>query len=501
MKFLWSVAWRNLWRHRRRSLITAFAMATGVALCMSMIAWTDGMFEDMFEIMVEQQLGHVQVHHPDYPAKGLVFDSLTGREALLEQIDGSEGTVAAAARIDGFALIGGETKSAGGQLVGIDPARHRGVSNIHDRILEGGEFLSDEAAHEIIIGHQLADEIEVGLGDVVVAVTQATDGSTGNDLYTVVGLFKTGDAAMDQAGGFVHIADAEELLYLPDQAHGITVLTDHPDHVEAYTLALRAELSRDVPVLVNKDEEEHDYELECHEEVDDEAAEASAGATAEPTTVTITQSTIEAGVSADLDGAGDCTLRLGENRPEKLYAESACIIEGGALTCEAVQVQAWWEASPAIAQMMGMSDFTAYILLGIVFAVAAFGVVNTMMMSVYERTREMGVLRALGLRKGKLVWLVVFESFFLAGLAATIGLVIGGLLDWYIVVHGLDFSGSMPDGYSWEGVILDPVMKGVVRPAGVVAPVIAVFVVSILASLWPAWRATKLQPVTAIREE
>ncbi len=412
MKFLWSVAWRNLWRHKRRSLITAFAMAIGVAMCMSMIAWSDGMYDEMFKIMVEQQLGHVQVHHPDYPTKGLVFDAVPGREALLEEIDGLAGTVAASPHIDGFALLGGAKKSAGGQVIGIDPARHRAVSNIHERVVEGA-FLSDTAGNEIIIGHKLAEEIEVGLGDEVVAVTQATDGSVGNDLYTVVGLFKTGDVGMDQSGGYIHIADAEELLALYDQAHGITVLTEDAEQVEAY--------------------------------------------------------------SATLSGA--------------IAVENE------------IQVQPWWEASPATAQMMGMRDFTAYFLLGIVFAVAAFGVVNTMMMSVYERTREMGVLRALGLSKGKLVWLVVFESFFLALLAAGIGLTLGGLADWYLVAHGLDFSSSMPDGFSWEGVMLDPVMKGTVHPQGIVLTVAAVFIVSILSSLWPAWRATRLQPVTAIREE
>jgi ABC-type lipoprotein release transport system permease subunit len=412
MKFYWTVAWRNLWRHKRRSLITAFAMAIGVALCMSMICWSDGMYDEMFKIMVEQQLGHVQVHHPDYPAKGLIFDSLGGREALLAEIDGLEGTVAASPRIDGFALLGGETKSAGGLLVGIDPARHRLVSNVHERMVEG-EFLSDAASHEMIIGHKLAEEIQVGLGDEVVAVTQATDGSTGNDLYTVVGIYKTGNEAMDHNGAFLHIDDTGSLLALVDQAHGITVLTDHADNVESYAVAL-----------------------------------------------------------------------------------------GAAVATETVQVQTWWDASPMTAQMMGMRDFTAIFLLGIVFAVAAFGVVNTMMMSVYERTREMGVLRALGLRKGKLVWLVVCESFFLATLAASIGLVIGGLLDWYLVVHGIDFTSSMGgEGFSWEGVMFDPVMKGAVNVGSIVLTVVAVYVVSVLASLWPAWRATRLQPVTAIRED
>lgn len=411
MRFYWSVAWRNLWRHKRRSLITAFAMATGVALCMVMICWTDGMFRDMFRVMVEQQLGHVQVHHPDYPTKGLIFDALPDREAMIKKIDGLPGTVAASPRIDGFALMGGKRKSAGAQLVGVEPARHRKVSNVHQH-MTAGRYLSDEAGNEIIIGHKLARDIDVELGDEVVAVTQATDGSTGNDLYTVVGQFKTGDVVMDQSGGYIHIADAEALLALDDQAHGITVLTDRADHVEAYAAALTAAV------------------------------------------------------------AGD-----------------------------GVQVQPWWEASPTTAQMMGMRDMVAYYLLGIVFAVAAFGVINTMLMSVFERTRELGVLRALGLRKGKLVWLIVFESFFLAGLAAGIGLLLGGVFDWYLVVHGFDFSASMPDGFSWEGVMLDPVMRGVVRPMPIVATVVAVFLVSVLASLWPAWRATRLQPVAAIREE
>ena len=167
----------------------------------------------------------------------------------------------------------------------------------------------------------------------------------------------------------------------------------------------------------------------------------------------------------------------------------------------AVQVQTWWEASPQAAQIVSMRDGTAFFTLGFTFAVAAFGVINTMLMSVYERTREMGMMRALGLRPRKLVWLVVLESFFLAALASAIGLVFGGLADWYLVVHGLDFSATMPDGLAYQGVILDPVWMGEVRPSRIVAVVVSVFVISVIASLWPAWRAARLQPVIAMRAE
>ncbi|MEM6929512.1 MAG: ABC transporter permease, partial [Myxococcota bacterium] len=86
MQLLISVAWRNLWRHSRRSLITAGAMAVGVALCMASVALQDGMYADLFEVMVEQQLGHVQVHHPDYPAKRVLHDTLADAEALVAEL-------------------------------------------------------------------------------------------------------------------------------------------------------------------------------------------------------------------------------------------------------------------------------------------------------------------------------------------------------------------------------------------------------------------------------
>jgi ABC-type lipoprotein release transport system permease subunit len=406
-----SMAWRNLWRQRRRSLITAFAMAAGVAVVMACMAVTDGMYTNMFEIMVEQSLGHVQVHHPAYPANSQLHDTLRERDALLERIEAIEGTVAASPALRCVGLIGGESTSSGGMLVGIEPARDQRVSPLMERVREGA-YLSEEPNQEILLGFQLAEEIEVGLDDEVVVLIQAADGSTGNELFRVVGLFRTGDPGMDAGGAYLHIADAEQLTALEDQAHGVTVLTGHEDLVEPYSQRLRAALGSDE-----------------------------------------------------------------------------------------VEVQAWWEVSPQIEQLLQMRDVSAFVTLGLTFFVAAFGVINTMLMSVFERTRELGVLRALGLRRRKLVWLVVLESLFLAALACAIGLFLGGLMDWYLVVHGLDMSASMPDGMAYQGVILDPVWYAEIRIDRIVTVVVSVFVISILASLWPAWRAARLQPVAAMRAE
>jgi len=411
VRFLFAVAWRNLWRHRRRSLITAVAMGVAVALCMATIAIDDGAFEAMFDVMVEQGLGHAQVHHPDYPTGRVLYDTLPDATRLLGALDGQPGTVAASGRLNGFALVGGARESAGAMLVGVDPPRERRVSILPDRLV-AGTWLPDEPARAILLGKGLAEEIEVGVGDEVVAVTQAADGTLGNELYRVVGIYRSGNTAMDRAGAYLHLADLQALLVLPDQVHQITLLTDDAEHVGSYVAGVRSAVATDT-----------------------------------------------------------------------------------------VEVQAWWEASPYIATLLDMRNTYTFIILGVIFVVAAFGVFNTMLMSVFERTRELGVLKALGLRPRSLVGLVVIESAFLATLACAAGLVLGALLDWYLVVYGLDFSGAGEEGITFSGMAFDPVFKGLVRLDGILVTLAAVFAVSILASLWPAFRAARLLPVEAIRTE
>ncbi len=404
------LAWRNLWRQKRRSLITAGAMAVAVGMCMAMIAFTDGTYSKLFDVMVEQQLGHLQVHHPEYPSGRKLYDTVPEAGATLDRIEAVPTVVAAAAQLNGFALIGGESESAGGQLVGVEPSRERVVTRADERIVEG-RFLADDPAQEIVLGVGLAEEIEVGLGDSVVAVTQAADGSLGNALYEVVGLFKTGNSALDKSGSMMHLADLQDLLVLDDQVHKITVLGQDPDAL--------TELKNAVVTAVP----------------------------------------------------------------------------------ESAEVQTWREASPQTVQMMSMQSFSSGIVLAIVFAVASFGVLNTMMMSVFERTRELGVLKAIGMRPGRLVQLVVVESVFLAGLAGAIGLVLGGLADLWLVTKGFDMSAGNPDGLSFNGVTLDPILYGEVHIGGILQVVAALLVVSVLASLWPAWRASRLDPVEALRAD
>lgn len=401
-----AIAWRNLWRQSRRTLITASAMAVGIALCMSMIALSDGLYAQMFDVMVTRKLGHVQVHHHDFPGRRLLYDTVP--QDRFEAISTTDGVTTAAARLFGYGLASSEETSAGGQIIGILPAQEQAISKLEEK-LESGVFLSGEPGLQSVIGTGLADTLKLEVGGELVIVTQASDGSMTNELSEVVGIVRTGDEGIDRGGIYMHLADAQSLFALPDQVHEIIVLGDDPTQSPALAEAVRA---------------------------------------------------VE---------------------PDNL-------------------VRTWVEADPSTAQMMGMQNVGSGILLAVVFSVAALGVLNTMLMSVFERTRELGLMAALGLNPGQVMRLILTESILLAAIAVALGGVLGGVLDGLLVVYGIDMSGGGGEGFSMQGMQFDPVIKGVVRPVGVLATLGCVFIVSVLAAFWPALRAARLRPVEAMRQ-
>jgi ABC-type lipoprotein release transport system permease subunit len=407
IRFYLAVAWRNLWRHRRRTLITAGAMGLGVAMCMASIALQDGMYAQMMDVMVTSKLGHVQLHHPDYPGKRRVHDTIPGEvTASVEALATVEN---AAPRMFSFALAGGDDKSAGAQLVGVSPKHETTLTRIDEKVVDGA-WLSEAPAMQAVIGVDLAKDLKLSVGDELVLVGQDAYGGLANDLYSVVGTIRSGQAAMDRGGVWLHLTDLQTFQAMEGRVHELIVVTDDISEADALRDAIAA-----VP------------------------------------------------------SAADLSVRT------------------------------WNDADPVAAQMMALQDVGAFILLGIVLSVAALGILNTMLMSVFERMREFGVLRALGLAPRQLVILVVLESLLLATVATAMGLVMGGAMDAWMVYEGVDFSVD-GKGLTYAGITLDPIIKAQVQPAGIIVTVVCVYVVTLVAAIWPALRAARLEPVQAMRE-
>ena len=400
------LAWRNIWRQARRSLITILAMAVGAAVCIPAMSFMDGMFATMFDVAVTQQTGHVRVEHPDYPDTNSMFDTMADAQEKLTALEALPNVSAVTWRAYGAGLLGTEKKSVGATLVGIDPARESNVSPT-ETMLKEGEWLSKPG--QILLGFGLANDIEASVGGEVVIMTQASDGSIGAGAYTVVGLVKSANVVRDKQGAWLTLADMQDLLVIENQVHELVLLSaDGRDNVDV----LKANVEKTV----------------------------------------------------------------GED----------------------VLARTWYEAQPQMAEMLKLGQQQSSIMLLIVFFLAGFGVLNTMLMSVFERTRELGVMMALGTRPRDVVRLILMEGFLLSVMGVILGGILGGGFTYLLVTEGIDLGYG---DFEMSGVVFPNRLKGVFQPHHTTSVFGSMMVISVLAALWPAWRASKLEPVDAMRAD
>jgi ABC-type lipoprotein release transport system permease subunit len=161
-------------------------------------------------------------------------------------------------------------------------------------------------------------------------------------------------------------------------------------------------------------------------------------------------------------------------------------------------IRSWQQIAPDMAKLLRTQDAWTGIFLLIIFAIAAMTVMNTMLMAVFERTKEFGVLKSIGMRPRQVFALITLETLSLALLAVTVGGGAGALLNHYLMTHGLDLS-SYTGGFTYQGTFIDPVWRSLVTVRSIATPSLMVALVCLAVSLYPAIRAARLRPVEALR--
>jgi ABC-type lipoprotein release transport system permease subunit len=161
----------------------------------------------------------------------------------------------------------------------------------------------------------------------------------------------------------------------------------------------------------------------------------------------------------------------------------------------------WRQAMPELDAAVKIDDLGNYMFQGILFGIIALGIVNTILMSVLHRRREFGVLQALGLTPGQTGGLVVAEGVTLTTLAGIMGIGLGLFITWFFWRDGLDVSFAWQGDWEFSGVVMDPVIIPLFRFARVVQGLVFIFLIGTLASLYPAWRASRIDVAEAMKFE
>ena len=165
------------------------------------------------------------------------------------------------------------------------------------------------------------------------------------------------------------------------------------------------------------------------------------------------------------------------------------------------RVMGWREANPALAAAIAIDDFANYLIFGILFIIIAFGIVNTVLMSVLHRHREFGVLQALGLTPGQTGTIVLVEGLTLTAVSGFVGVSLGLLATWCFFGDGLDMSVLLDEEMTFSGVVIDPVIVPLFRVVRIAQVLTFILFIGAVASIYPALRAAKIDVAEAMKFE
>lgn len=418
MRLLCKMAWRNLWRNRKRTLITAVALVFAHIFMIVYNGFARGAVQQVKSTAIRLTVGDFQLHHPNYLKELSLYDTLKDPQALIEKIRTLG--LQAAPHWYGYGLMANDRtkKTVGVEIQGIDAPLEATVSDLpRPQSLKAGHFLSPTPSivDEVVIGRKVADSLGAVVGDTVILVTTGSDGSVGNELFTIKGIFGSVGEIFDRTRVVMHRQSFMQLFsFSGDAAHEIVIRRAKP--IESSENGVIKEQIRKV---------------------------------------------------------------LGNDTT--------------------IDVKDWSEVVPLIADMLVFVEVITTVITLIVFLSAGLVILNSILMMVFERIREFGIMKAIGLRPGQIVMLVAIETLFLTVLSIVLGLAGGYLLNHYLAVTGIDLSHFAPNGFDFSGTTMSPIVRSITSPRIFVRPTFLLLVITSLSSLYPAIKAARLQPITAIQ--
>ena len=404
---LLKLAWRNIWRNKRRSLITLAAVVFATVMAIAMRGIQKGTYALNIRSAVELFSGYLQVQEKNYLDNPSLTSSFVINKNIKDALKTTKGVLGYSPRIYADGLISYKDNSRGAAIFGIEPGREENVTTFVENINSGSFFTSD-SSNEIVVGDQLLKNLDAKIGDDIVILAQGFDGTLGNQKYKIIGTVKFGMQDVESALIFMGLKSAQSLLAMGNRVNIIAIKADNLNNIK-----------------------------EIHSE-----------------------------------------LMSKIKNPD-------------------LKVLSWNKINPELEQAIQMDNVSGIFFLGILIVIVAFGILNTVLMSVIERFREFGVVLAIGMPQVNLTYLVYIETIFITVIGLIIGNILGFSVNYYLIIHPITFGGEIQKLYEIYHFL--PQMKSTLQPGIFFNVSLSILIISVLSCLYPAYKVYKLEPLKGIR--
>lgn len=242
MRLFLRLAWRNIARNRRRSLITLAAITFGLASIIIFFGFTDGFHAQWIENSVRLYAGHALVYAKGYDDDRNLNRNITDATVIEAAARRTGALESFTTRVHVHGLASTARTSTAVLIRGVEMEREKPVTGLDRRIIDGSYFTADDSGRQVLLGHMLAERLHAVIGDKVVLMVQAADGSIGAELFRVQGIFRVGAIDLDRYLAIVTLHDAQELAVIGSGVTDAVVILEAPDQVEPVVRELEASL-------------------------------------------------------------------------------------------------------------------------------------------------------------------------------------------------------------------------------------------------------------------
>jgi len=431
------IAWRNLWRNKIRSVLTISALGGGLALLILYSALLNGMVKQMSDFSTKISSGHIQIHLQTFIDDQDLYATIPWPliTALEQELTTISPGIKITPRLYGAGLASVGDISSGVMLKAVKPENEKQVTTMLSHIRDG------KAALDKTYFNDDSENNGSERFDVIVGAQFAKNMNLipGSELVLIT---QASDGSI--GNGIFNVSGILKPIDPTFDRTGILL------SIDAYNSLMYLE-SGAHELAISADEFSSDRDLFA------------------------LQKEIQTKLSL-----------LQKKFPiDELSGD--------------IVVRNWKQLVPAVSDMIEVSKAAVYILGMIMLGLASMGMMNTMLMAIFERKHEFGILLSLGMGRYWVLLMVMLESLFISIISIVIGTTLGILSSLYLEKNGIDMSSYMPDGFDYGGVIFEPVWYGYLDSESIIISIVLTLIIAMLASLIPSWKTVKMKPIEAMR--
>jgi ABC-type lipoprotein release transport system permease subunit len=405
MKYYLILAWRNLWRNKRRTLITTASVFFGVLLSIVMSSMQEGSYSQYISAIVNSYSGYIQIHKKGYWNDKVINNSFTFDSMMAVRFKNIPEITVYSPRLESFSLASSKDVTKGVMVMGIDPQKEDSITNISAKIKEGSYLKNGDEG--VLLASGLARFLKLGINDTLVMIGQGYHGASAAGKFPVRGIIKYPSPELDRMMICMNIKNCQDFYSAPDLLTSLVIMV----HDEEEVIPAKEELIR----------------------------------------------------------------AAGKN----------------------MEVMDWQEMNQMLLKQIESDRAQGVITKGILYMIIGFGMLGTIMMMVAERRREFGVVLAVGMRKFKLISIIILETIFIGMLGVLTGILVSIPVLFYFVVHPIPLTGQAGEMMMEMG--FEPAMFFSMTPSVFWIQAIVILIFALVIGIYPVIYISRMKIMHALR--